>query len=633
MTDHGFDAVGCGLLLREGSTMAFERGETIAHGTGRRVRWHAHGGGTLVQTFTPHPFGMKLDVRILLEAPERVDQIVLAEFDVAAGGYSQRFANYRDIWLPTGQHDAAGAPLPDLHKAPFPAHVVLALHRPGGPCLLAGLLLPGRHGMEATWADGRLRIALRVESGVAADGVVLADSLLLRYDEAGLVSALEAYGEANRIGVRGEDQRDRHVVWNTWDWFGEEIDQAEVARMARVVAETPVFRDHVDVICLDDGWANYGDEHTPYEHFDDLAGMAAAIRAAGFIPGIWYAPFLVNLDSDWAKEHPETILWGEDRGFYAGLMPKDHNRQVLDPTHPLVLEKIRADLAGLRADGFRYYKTDFLQQVNSHFRRHAFHDKGLTPVAAVRRVMHLIRDAIGPDSFWLACGTEILPCAGLADAARVSDDIRPHVSTLTVAMRHCAAHFWANGRLWLNDPDFFICRCKELHKPEHPQLHRKEEIEKKPHFGDKPYERAVLGTGPVWTPAEARLWADFHIVHGGVISLGDHPEYLNQAGLELTATVLRWHGGGGRSVPLDLAERNVPRIWLRPHPGGWLLGLFNLEDTGAATISLTASDMRRIGAVSEAVDIHTGEAWPWPSTGEAFALELPARRSRVLHLR
>jgi hypothetical protein len=299
---------------------------------------------------------------------------------------------------------------------------------------------------------------------------------------------------------------------------------------------------------------------------------------------------------------------------------------ALDFTHPLVLEKIHREMRWLYDLGFRYFKTDFLQTPNSNFRRAKFHDPSVTPVEGMRRAMEVIRGAIGEDSYWLACGTEILPLAGLPDASRVSDDVTLQFSTCQVAVRNCATHFWCNGSLWLNDPDFLVVRGRDTAVD---GLLYNQSVRDGANAPTRPYQRATLGTGPYASLEEARAWADFHIVYGGVCAWSDEITRLTGEGIALARKVLDYHAGGGIGVPLDLEERCLPRRWLRPYPGGWLLGLFNWDDK-PATIILKRRDLRRIGPAAKATDIWTGQEQPWDN--KTFAVGIPPHQSRVFHV-
>jgi hypothetical protein len=146
-----------------------------------------------------------------------------------------------------------------------------------------------------------------------------------------------------------------------------------------------------------------------------------------------------------------------------------------------------------------------------------------------------------------------------------------------------------------------------------------------------PYQRAVLASGPIWDATDTETWANFHIVYGGALTLGDHPTKLNRAGLDLTRRVLEWAtAGDAPGVPLDLDERNIPQRWLRRLDGGWLLGLFNLADEPAC-VACDEGDLRRIGPVEQAVDIATGEDVDWSSLS-ACGIVLPAHASRIFRL-
>jgi hypothetical protein len=616
------------LLAQNGTTAKLTPASVEPLGRGERATFRGHGVTLELTAQLLDGGAYRLDYRVEYEpsALDDVAAIVLLDADVSSAGFQRVFANRRDIWLPTGLRNADRTQLSDGPPADWDADDLAALFTPGGDALLAGVVHPARYGLEIHATDGQLQVRLPLEGGWSARGQVAADSVIVQWS-APLLETLEDYGRRNRITASRENRRKVAVAWNSWDYFTSEITQQHMMDALDTIRAHPVMRHAIDAVVLDDGWAKWGDWTTPQDTFPDLGGLADAIAEAGYIPGIWYSPLRVESDSRWVAEHPDTLLDGAPRHYGRTPDVETDPRVPLDPTHPAVIDKVFGELRWLRGLGFRYYKTDFLQAPNTNYRDAAFADPHCTPVEAVRRVMQAIRAAIGYESFWLACGTEIAPLAGLPDASRVSDDINQHFATVQVAVRNCAAHFWANGNLWLNDPDFLIVRCDETWANEPYSM--KEKLGKETREAT-PYRRCVLSTGPIWSIEEARTWANFQMVYGGTIACSDHPDLLNERGYAMVETVLEHHAPGGAGLPLDLEENALPRRWLRPATDGWLLGLFNWADE-SATIALSERDLRRIGNVRQARDVWSGETLEW-GRGQ-FAVEIPAHHSRVFRLK
>jgi hypothetical protein len=570
--------------------------------------------------YVPLDGGWRVAFTVAADPAAFADADRLVVLDAPLDGFARVFTPRREIWLPAGSRAVDGSGLPDGPDPRWDAENVIALYTPDGSALVCGVQMPAHTPYELAARDGRLRVCTLLPDGLPTR--MMPDALLLR-DDLALTEALEWYGAHNRIAVRTPAQKGALVAWNSWDWFGDAIRREHVLTMVEVIRRDPLLCDTVGAIVLDDGWAVRGDWTQPNERFPDLDGMATVIADAGFVPGIWVSPFRVDKHCAWVREHPETVLWGEPRGYYPKPLGEEAANWMLDYSHPLVIEKLYRDFAWLRGLGFRYFKTDFLQGPNSNFGRPNLHNPGVTQIEGMRHAMEAIRAGIGYDSYWLACGTELAPLAGLADASRVCDDIRLHASSLQLAVRNCANYFWANGNLWLNDPDFLVVRGPETSTT--PDLSARGEPDFDPRT-EKPYSRVSVATGPLWSADDARCWANFHIVYGGVLSLGDHPTHLTEEARAMIELALRYNTPGAVGVPLDLDTRALPSRWLRPYPGGWLLGYFNWDDA-PATIALSARDLARIGPARRAVDIRTDEPAPW--AGDAFAVELPPHTSRV----
>jgi uncharacterized metal-binding protein len=59
----------------------------------------------------------------------------------------------------------------------------------------------------------------------------------------------------------------------------------------------------------------------------------------------------------------------------------------------------------------------------------------------MRDFMIGLRQAVGEDSYWLACNSVIEACAGLSDASRVGNDIAVSFNTVLTLVPNNSARF------------------------------------------------------------------------------------------------------------------------------------------------------------------------------------------------
>lgn len=102
------------------------------------------------------------------------------------------------------------------------------------------------------------------------------------------------------------------------------------------------------IVQIDDGHqAAPGDWLERSPRFGPLDRLAGRIRAAGRVPGIWTAPFVVGERSRLADEHPDWLVEGVDAGFNW-----DQRLGVLDVGHPGAAEHLEGVFRTLAAQGF-----------------------------------------------------------------------------------------------------------------------------------------------------------------------------------------------------------------------------------------------------------------------------------------
>ena len=246
--------------------------------------------------------------------------------------------------------------------------------------------------------------------------------------------------------------------WCSWYCFGPRVTADDVLRNLDVIArEAPGLR-HIQI---DDGYQPaMGDWLETGQAFGgDVRGVLRAIRARGFLPAIWIAPFVAEKDAHVFQQHPEWFVkdaQGEplraDTVTFGGW--RRGPWYVLDGTHPEAQEHLENVLRTMRTEwGCTYFKLDANFWGAIHGGR--FHDPRATRIEAYRRGMEAVRRGAG-DAFLLGCNHPIWPSLGLIHGSRSSNDIKRSWARVAGTARQNLSRNWQDGRLWWNDPDAVV---------------------------------------------------------------------------------------------------------------------------------------------------------------------------------
>lgn len=201
------------------------------------------------------------------------------------------------------------------------------------------------------------------------------------------------------------------------------------------------------------------------------------IRAAGFVPGLWIAPFVVGNRSRLYRAHPDWVVTDRQTGGPLALMTfygefRWHKRSeeyyILDTTHPDAFAHLRQVFRTWRHEwGCEYFKTDFMHFPTEHGPdRAVWHTAGLTRIEIWRRAAAMIREEIG-DATWLGCGCPLWASVGLVDGVRIGRDVGARWTggqqSAQSLLRDQAARGFANHILWQADPDCILLRERFHH--------------------------------------------------------------------------------------------------------------------------------------------------------------------------
>ena len=400
--------------------------------------------------------------------PVRVNDIVL--FDVRHGFAGEARFYGEGFQMLTQNGGTVSKPL-DLGNYTDPKHYKLP--EPDGARVVYGLATftaaPSTHHVLAFVSCKRFNGAIHVRPDTL-QVVVEAEGLSLAPGESWTLEDV-SYGAGNDRDALLADVATHLVTthpplkfasppagWCSWYCFGPRVTAQQVLANLDVIAkQIPGLR----YIQIDDGYQPaMGDWLETGAAFGGaVQTVLKQIRARGFEPAIWVAPFIAEEGSNLFKQHPGWFVKDADG------TPLRSNKvtfggwrrgpwYALDGTHPDARAHLTHVFTTMRNEwGCTYFKLDANFWGAIHGGR--FHDPNATRIEAYRRGMSAVLAGTG-DAFVLGCNHPLWPSLGLIHGSRSSHDIKREWKRIADTARQNLMRNWQNGRLWWNDPDAIV---------------------------------------------------------------------------------------------------------------------------------------------------------------------------------
>lgn len=446
----------------------------------------------------------------------------------------------------------------------------------------------------------RVALVFDLEGAVIAPGERLELPPLLLTEGHDALDLIEGYADevATEMGARVPD----HVPtgWCSWYYFYNRVSEADVVANLEAMVRGSHPAEYVQI---DDGFqAHTGDWLTPNAKFPSgMKALADRIREAGYKPGLWLAPFVLNEDSAALREHPDMVL--ETPGGETVFVQTWLGRcAILDCTHPeseaWLREVIRTVVRGW---GYEYLKLDALAYAASPASRVSYRAPGTTAAMNLRRGLEIIREEAGDGTFILGCTCHFGPAVGLVDAMRVGPDVKetwaagPNPS-VKHAMRLTLQRNWMHNRWWANDPDCLIVRDTDTELNE----------------------------------AETRFLATGIALSGGMVVASDDLPKLAPGRQEMALALFPPPGVAAR--PVEPSGGPVPRAWRAElGEGRALIGILNWDDAPAW---VPWGELLKPGEVAFDVwnrrMLPMGDVYLRPHEGTLWQVTAPGRTPRVV---
>ena len=420
--------------------------------------------------------------------------------------------------------------------------------------------------------DGKLLLNLRCDFEFHhndIEGTTVFDPITITAGNG--ISLLEQYGNSCRKNEQDFSQKPEYG-WNSWDYYRWTISEEEVLKNAEFIAADPVLKQHVKRIIVDDGWQYcYGEwEANPlFPH--GMKYLADELHKMGFKAGLWLAPAIVEPHCRIAQLDYDMLACSEGGQPCLAYECMARKGFVLDPTVPKTQKYIERLIDRYASMGYEYFKLDFLSSVMNAPR---FSDRKIPRCRILRLLMDAVSRGAAGRSEILGCNYHFYNGTSYVNAVRVGGDIHSSWQSIKSNTVSVAGMFWANKKLWLNDPDFALCRNPET--SDDPDIQRLKPclVFCGPQSGfQKNYERHFAST----TLTEQQVLLSIDLISGGAVNLSDNMPMLNESGLELARKIVTAESGSS-GIPLDIFERQLPVYWHQKLKKGGRFLVINWED-------------------------------------------------------
>lgn len=480
--------------------------------------------------------------------------------------------------------------IPDLRGLPT-AYGVLTLNLAENDSLLLGFTSCERFIGRISFDAQQLLVSIDAEGIALAPGETwtLPDFVVLSGPRQG--DLFELLAEAINQNHPPRIVRPVATGWCSWYCY-------------RMAVTDQIIRDNLELfrqkvpelkfIQLDDGYQPFfGDWLDPNPDYGDIRQTIEDIRAEGFEPAIWVAPFIAQEGSRILREHPDWFV--QD----AQGAPLDSSSvsfggwrygpwYALDGTHPEVQQHFEQLFRVLREEwGVNYFKLDAnywgALQGGHHYQPNA------TRIEAYRQGMEAVLRGCDEETIVLGCNAPIWPSFGLVTSMRTSGDIRRAWWSFKSLARQNLSRCWQNGQLWDSDPDCIVLTT------------------------DSPWNVKGNVTENEWLFHATSI----HAV-GGFILSGDKAELLHDKELGILKKLLNPTGQGARFDNAKL-ETGITDLGDEQY-----YYFFNWSDTESIDLTVPLSSRATL------TDFWTGEALG-VHEGTYTVNQLPPRSARLIH--
>jgi alpha-galactosidase len=452
----------------------------------------------------------------------------------------------------------------------------------------------------------------RLEAISCGDGIAVDPGESVCSEELVVLASGDAYGLleafASRCGKRMNARTWRHTPtgWCSWYYYFAKVTEADMVENIRWLkankAEFPL-----EYIQLDDGYQSaLGDWLVCNEKFPKgLPFLIEETKAAGFKPGLWLAPFLVEERSLLYQAHSDWMVKDKDGQTVWAMEWRGSRVAILDGTVAAACDWLAATFATLREWGYDYVKLDFMvHEIGVIAMGGRYADPKATRAQALRRGLEAIRRGFGEDKFIVGCTCPLATEVGVVNGARIGTDITPYwqkgdkiykeAPTVPNVCRNVINRSYMHRRLWLNDPDTHIARIDSNDL----------------------------------TEAEVKLWTSAVWLAGGVLLLSDRFSTLTPERAALSTMLLKAPDAFVETRPLDFLEREFPAIWFArsaTRRTSYAVGVFNFDpEAKSFTVALPLKGTFK-----------AREFWSNQDIGEvvkSFSAEVPPHACKVFLL-
>jgi hypothetical protein len=376
------------------------------------------------------------------------EDLKLHEFDLldlkAGVGGSLTVANAAD-WLVTPlMQDLEAQPLSEMETTLNEAAMVY--HRDGRG-FLVGPVGPAEAYTNVEVRQQAIKALARMDGVLVRPGESRrSEEMIFCFEPSRTSTDVWTRWVATTHGVR--QHRGPVYGWCSWYDLTTKITAEHVLNVTKTIKDNPNTFGR-GIIQIDDGYQKMDGDWSANEKFPmGMAAVAKEVRDAGCIPGVWFAPLMINPEHPWAEEHPDAIQTNA-KGIASFMNSNPFHpagANWVNPDHPATKVFLHKIISDARERGYGYIKIDF-NGIGSRFV-----DPTKTRLQVFRDLYTLYRDAAGEDMYILSClGQPTRGVIGFIDAARVGPDSHPaHFEKCLKSVLRFQIY---DNVWWQNDPD------------------------------------------------------------------------------------------------------------------------------------------------------------------------------------